>query len=555
MEERKIDLTSLENQEEETKIELTDDEVDKELGINPQIINANAEHDTSAILDEDEITPRRRRSRMSNSEIATATYEELDQLIDEMDPGSTKRVYMTLTRVEPSHWAGQRIEGYICKYSHKTNIDEIKQTHGGGTYDIRFFGPRRNGKGNELITSRRIVISGDPILQKSQITTGQTSVEAQIVKDAMNTQRDVMARMEEKNRQDQQAMMNMMKEFATKGGDQDSLKLIMGMFQTMAEQQRIQLEAIREEAKRDRELMIQREREREAENRRRDERHQEELRQIRAEAEKIKQSTSSEMMQFVKEMGKDRAASTEAMTKQLQVLSEMQLKMVMENSKHQMDMILSENKRLSDELKESRLSTKTDLASELKKMATVFDMMESFRNLKEGETPSLADKIGEHLPDIIDKAPDIIQSFGGLFRGTRPQVTPRPPPSMPHRRLVAPRQTQQQQQKKIENETREEHHKEEQNVSEIKETQEKIIALKSKIDDAITNGISPQDFFNNNISGKFDQKFLQRVASAPPGMLISAMGQMFGQDGPLFSVRGKDYMHDLHRIIRESLPA
>ncbi len=551
--EEKINLASLEKEETE-KIELTDDEVDKELGIS-QEPNINMDADTSA-LEEEEITPRRRRSRMSNTEMATATYEELDQLIDEMDPGSTKRVYMTLTRVEPTHWAGQRVEGYIAKYSHKTNIDEIKQTHGGGTYDIRFFGPRRNGKGNELITSRRIVISGDPIIQKNQVqSTGQTSVEAQIVKDAMNTQRDVMARMEEKNRQDQQTMINMMKEIAGKGGDHDSLKLVVSMFQAMSEQQRMQLEALREEAKRDRELMLQRERERDAENRRREEKHQEELRQIRLEAEKIKQGTNSDMMQFVKEMGKERAASAEAMTKQLQVLSEMQLKMVMENSKNQMDLILSENKRLSDELKESRLSNKTDLSSELKKMTTLFDMIDAFKGMREGETPSLVDKLGEHLPDIIEKAPDIIQSFRGLFRGNREQIPPRPPPGVPRRRLVAPNpQIQEQKEQPMEKPTEQPTAQKPDAKDELKIVQEQITKMKNQIDQAIVEGVTPRDFFEKNISGKFDTQFLQKVALAPPGMLISAMGQMFGQDGPLFTVKGKDFMHDLHRIIRESLP-
>lgn len=566
----KIDLSDLGKNENGMKIDLTDDEVDQELGIkdeknmNVGFVMDELNQKESEVEQEPEPEPDipRRRSRSAyRGDTATATYEELDQLIDEMDPGSTKRVYMTLTRVEPSHWAGQRIEGYICKYAHKTNIDEIKQSHGGGTYDIRFFGPRRNGKGNELITARRIVISGDPIVQKSPLLmSGQTSVEAQVVKDAMNTQKDVLARMEEKNRQDQQAMMNMMREITSKGGDQESLKLIVSMFQAMSEQQRLQLEAMREEAKRDREMMLQREREREAENRRREEKHQEELRQIRIEAEKVKQGTSSEMMQFIKEMGKDSAARSEMMTKQLQVLSEMQLKMVMENSKQQTDMILSENKRLSDELKESRLASKTDLTSELKKISTVMDMMEAFKGIREGEPPSLADKLSEHLPDIIDKAPDIIESLGGLFRGKRESLPPRPPPGIPRRRLVAPRMQVNQDQQPATNQTNQERSPEPSSdkqtpgaADQTKEVQEKVLKLKNQIELAITEGKNPEEFFEQNINGKYDREFLQKVALAPPSMLISAIGQMFGQDGPLFTVKGKDFMHDLHRIIRESL--
>lgn len=553
----KVDLTDLEQKSDEpgSTIDLTDEEVDEGLGIKDR------DEPELPPLTMDEPPARRRRVGQRN-ESNNATYEELDQLIDEMDPGSTKKVYMTLTRVEPSHYAGQRVEGYICKYSHKTNIDEIKQLHGGGTYDIRFFGPRRNGKGNELLTSRRITISGDPMIQKSQQqVVGQTSVEAQIVKDAMNTQKDVLARMEEKNRQDQQSMISLMKEMTSgKGGDQELLKLVVGMFQAMADQQRSQMEVMREEAKRDREMMLQREREREAENRRRDEKHQEELRQLRADSEKIKQGTSSDMMSFIKEMGKENAARAEATTKQLQTLSEIQLKMVIENNKAQTDMILSENKRLSDELKESRLSNKSDLSSELKKMTTVLGMMDDFKNLREGEPPSIVDKLGEHLPDIIDRAPDILQSLGGLFRGKQENLPPRPPPGSPRRRLMSPRPQAHEPsavkpdaQARPAPENKETSRPAQQPMEDAKAAQEQVLKLKQQVEQAISGGMPPEDFYAQQIVGKYDRVFLQKVALAPPNMLISAIGQMFGQDGPLFTVKGKDFMHDLHRIIRESL--
>jgi len=555
----KVDLANLEQKEDEpgSSIDLTDDEVEEELGIKDR-----DEPELPPLTMEE--PPARRRRIGPRSEANNATYEELDQLIEAMDPGSTKKVYMTLTRVEPSHFAGQRVEGYICKYSHKTNIDEIKQAHGGGTYDVRFFGPRRNGKGNELLTSRRITISGDPIIQKPQQQIGQTSVEAQIVKDAMNTQKDVLARMEEKNRQDQANMMNMVKEITGKGGDQESLKLVVSMFQAMAEQQRHQMEIMREEAKRDREMMLQREREREAENRRQDEKHQEELRQLRQDSEKIKQGTSSDMMSFIKEIGKENAARAESTVKQLQALSEIQLKMVIENNKAQTDMILSENKRLSDELKESRLSNKSDLSSELKKMTTVFDMMDEFKNLREGEPPSIMDKLGEHLPDIIDRAPDILQSLGGLFHGRQENLPPRPPPGVPRRRLMSPRPQAHEQsavqpdvparplQENDENPQASQQPTDEA-MNEAKAAQEQVLKLKQQVEQAISNGIPPEDFYTQQVSGKYDRGFLQKVALAPPNMLISAIGQMFGQDGPLFTVKGKDFMHDLHRTIRESL--
>lgn len=558
----KVDLSEL-IQADKSALELTDDEVEEELGFKDEstpVAESTPESmpEEHMTLPDDDTQPQPRRRRVGNrSESNIATYEELDQLIDEMDPGSTKKVYMTITRVEPSHYAGQRIEGYICKYSHKTNIDEIKQMHGGGTYDIRFFGPRRNGRGNELLTSRRIVISGDPIIKQQNNAVNQTSVEAQIVKDAMNTQKDVLARMEEKNRQDQQSMISMVKEITSgKGNDSEMMKILVGMFQTMAEQQRAQIEIMREEAKRDRELILQREREREAENRRLQEKHQEELRQIRAESEKIKQLTSNDMMSFIKEMSKENAARAESTTKQLQALSEIQLKMVMENNKAQADMILSENKRLSDELKESRLSSKTDLSSELKKMATVLNMMDDFKNLREGEPASIADKISDHLPDIIERAPDIIESLGTLFRGRRENAPPRPPPSMPRRRLMPPARRdipQPQRNEDPQAQAKNQHEQPNDQMKEAVEAQEKIIKLKQQAEQAITEGIDPASFFENNIKGKYDKNFLQKVALAPPSMLISAMGQMFGQDGPMFTVKGKDFMHDLHRIVRESL--
>jgi len=317
------------------------------------------------------------------------------------------------------------------------------------------------------------------------------------------------------------------------------------------EMAKLQLETYREESKRERE-----------ESRRRDERHQEEMKLLRKEMDDRKASNSGDLLTFVREQGNESIKRSESTIKALQEISKTQIDMVQLNSKNQMEMMISENKRLADELRDTRLNNKTDLTSEVKKLVGLRDLLGELKGDTEPVEPSLSDKLAENLPMIFEHAPDIISSIGDLFRkGVKTERLRTPPGYQQPRALQGP-QPQALPQRMIRRQAAEQaadqaqpqpppQARPAQLTQEQAAAAEQIALIKSILEIAIEKGEDPEACYNANLAGKFDPSLLARVAQVSPAVILSIMKQNFGEDGPIFTVRGKQFVAAIHAVIRK----
>jgi hypothetical protein len=576
------DEISLED-EEETPAEASDEEPEDE---EPEA----APQQEVVLRVEQERSSRGRKSRRRASTMKESGYDEIDQLIQELDPGATTRVYMTITRIDPKVWKGRKIEGYLDKIDRHVDIQEMKDLYGGGTFDIKFFGPRKfkdgSIKGNKIITSRRIVIAGDPIIQtyKQDEDEGrQTSAQdPDIVKLAFGAQEKATARMDAKNREDKETMLALINS-AKGGGNEETVTMMMKMLEVSERRAEAasktadaQIAAIREEAKLARE-----------EAARKDEKHKEELRELRREMDEKKSQTGDTMINFMREQSNENMKRMELTMKSMSDNSKVMMEMMSGNHKAQAELLTGELKRVSDELKDARLSNKGDLVSEMKKVATLQGFIKDIAGVGQ-EEKSLTDKLTDNLPEIMEQVPGIIAGIGSLFRGQRPVQTPpqqmqagavprrmlqAPPRPLPPRRPAQPPQpssfpsgqaVEDEAPVPVQHQHAMDHPQQAamppqpavpQGMSQEQQQQmeiaQEINKLKVAFEDSLEKGVPAEACYKSHVEGQYDEELLRKIAVMPTPAIIAVLQQNLDDDSPLFTVKGKDFLRHMHNVIRE----
>lgn len=498
--------------------------------------------------------PKRRR-RVPSSEPRTISNDreglkELDELVEDLDPGSISKVFMTLTRIEPKIFNHKNIAGYVTRYDKKIDIQEIKDIHGGGIYDIRFFGPKidKNGRqnGTKIVSARRINISGDPIIEdEEEKKRANESRDPDIVSKTLGAQEKMLMMEKEKTNQVDKRNQDLIGMLLTKeSGDSKIIPVIQQMMEVTQKNSNVQLESLKEENRRARDESL-----------RREEKHRDEINHLRDSFEKKSDNMMSPMVQLMLEKSKEDAARMQIMMTQMatifsvqldnqKVTSEAQMKMIMESSKLQTELLLGEVRRQSDELKDARISGKSDLVSEMRKLSTLKELVSSF-GPGEPEKPSLTDKISENLPQIVEALPDVFRSIGSLFSKGTPVVIPRQleAPRMEAPRMEAPRTQQRPQpQSQLQNQ------EDELSVS--------IATLKVSAEEAIENDEDPAVFVNRAVIGKFSSDVLKKIALVPYSAIIPVLQQQLDgidEESQLFTVKGKNFLKKMHEALKVKL--
>jgi len=491
---------------------------------------------------------RRRRAAPQEPKIITDRegLRELDELIEDLDPGSISKVFMTLTRIEPKVFNHKNIAGYISRFDKKVDIQEIKDLYGGGIYDIRFFGPKinRDGRqsGTKIISARRINISGDPIIgDEEEKKKNNESRDPDIVSKTLGAQEKML--MMEKQKTDQvdkrnQDLIGML--LNKDGGDSKVIPVIQQMMEVMQKNSNTQLESLKEENRRARDESI-----------RREEKHSTEMNHLRDSFEKKSDSMMSPMLQLMLEKSKDDATRTQAMITQIATLfavqlesqkatSESQMRLIMDSAKLQNELLLGEVKRQSDELKDARISGKSDLVSEMKKLTMLKELV-SVLGPGEPEKPSLTDKISENLPQIIEALPDVFRSVGSLFSKGTPVI---------QRQLEAPAI----QPPRIQLETQS--RVKPQPQSQEDELSVSITTLKISAEEAIENDEDPSVFVDRAVIGKFPDDTLKKIAMVPYSAIIPILQKQLDgidEESQLFTVKGKNFLKKMHEALKNKL--
>jgi hypothetical protein len=73
-------------------------------------------------------------------------------------------VRVRVARRSPMRWKGRDVAGILATYEHPIDEDFLRETHGGGDYEIRVMRPGPNGAGWRYAAQRTIKIVGDPRL-------------------------------------------------------------------------------------------------------------------------------------------------------------------------------------------------------------------------------------------------------------------------------------------------------------------------------------------------------------------------------------------------------
>lgn len=504
----------------------------------------------------------KRRRRVPSSEPRTISNDreglkELDELVEDLDPGSISKVFMTLTRIEPKIFNHKNIAGYVTRYDKKIDIQEIKDIHGGGIYDIRFFGPKidKNGRqnGTKIVSARRINISGDPIIEdEEERKRASENRDPDIVSKTLGAQEKMLMMEKEKTNQVDKRNQDLIGMLLTKeSGDSKIIPVIQQMMEVTQKNSNVQLESLKEENRRARDESL-----------RREEKHRDEINHLRDSFEKKSDNMMSPMVQLMLEKSKEDAARMQIMMTQMatifsvqldnqKVTSEAQMKMIMESSKLQTELLLGEVRRQSDELKDARISGKSDLVSEMRKLSTLKELVSSF-GPGEPEKPSLTDKISENLPQIVEALPDVFRSIGSLFSKGTPVVIPTQrqleAPRMEAPRMEAPRMEAPRTQQRPQPQPQPQNQEDELSVS--------IATLKVSAEEAIENDEDPAVFVDRAVVGKFPNDVLKKIALVPYSAIIPVLQQQLDgidEEGQLFTVKGKNFLKKMHEALKVKL--
>jgi len=544
------DISEMLEADENLEKEDEEDEEDEE-DRKPRSRLFEKEEDQKSLEDDDIVVkigrPKRRR-RIPEPRVVKDPegLKELEELIDDLDPGSISKVYMTITRIEPKTYKNKNISGYITRYDRKIDIQEIKDLHGGGIYDIRFHGPKvdKNGRlnGTKIISARRINISGDPILGDEQEFKKREDRDPDIVSKTLGAQEKMLMLEKQKTDQVDKRNQDLISMLLTKeSGDSKIIPVIQQMMETTQKSSSLQLESLKEENRRSREDAL-----------RREEKHREEMNRLRDSFEKKSDNMMSPMVQLMIEKSKEDAARMQVMMTQMATIfsaqlenqkatSDSQMKMVMESAKLQNELLLGEVRRQSDELKDARISGKSDLVSEMKKLSTIKELVSSF-GPGEPEKPTFMDKISDNLPQIAEAIPGILGSLGGLFsKGT---------PVIQNKQIQAPSNPPLIRESKIKPEPVREVNPDDDDLS------MSIATLKASAEEAIENDENPNVFVDREIIGKFKNDILVKIASVPSSAIIPILQQQLDgidDESQLFTVKGKSFLRAMHDSLKQKM--
>lgn len=156
-----------------------------------------------------------------------------------------------IKRIEPKSIlvGGQtkKLNGHIETLHHPPTLDEIKESWGGGVYDIRVMGPRPGSKGPRYLTSRRIEIAGDP-KWRDEISVAASAPAAAATSAPALVEKVLDATIDDKRRAEDRF------ERAVSSGNPDAA-LLRTTLETIERSQTAQLETLRQQLeRRDREL-------------------------------------------------------------------------------------------------------------------------------------------------------------------------------------------------------------------------------------------------------------------------------------------------------------
>jgi hypothetical protein len=502
--------------------------------------------------------------------VATATIEEIDQMIEEFQPNEEQGRYMTLTRKAPNSHNGMKILGYIERINSIITTEEIKSRHGGGTYHIRFFSPTKRGnsleaRGSKVCASRLFDISGYPIVRgvtdQKQPSEGNNE---SIVKQALGTTERMVEKIEQRSEQEKATIMQLL--MADKGKVNEIVPIMTKMMEMQAENSRnqlkaaeLQLQLMREEALQYREEM-----------RRKEEVAREELKALKSDMEKRNTGSTNELVNFLRETTKENTARSELTMKQLSEMTRMQMELVTQGSKTQVDILMSEMKRMGEELKEARQSSKSDLLSEMTKMSKLKELMKDMTGVTDMAEPKtdIAERVMENLPQILEAAPSIVAAIGGLFakRQTaqvpvqqqpgrfaprRRHGMPPPAPGMAPGPQAQPQAQQppqaqpQAQPPQVPRPQPQPHPSQEEQMQQA----EQIALIKTAAEMSIDGGTTPEAFYNE-YAKQIEPEILKKIAGVPFPMVFGVLKQYLNEDSNLFSVAGRKWLTELHELIR-----
>jgi len=276
------------------------------------------------------------------------------------------------------------------------------------------------------------------------------------------------------------------------------------------------------------------------------------MNRLRDSFEKKSDNMMSPMVQLMIEKSKEDAARMQVMMTQMATIfsaqlenqkatSDSQMKMVMESAKLQNELLLGEVRRQSDELKDARISGKSDLVSEMKKLSTIKELVSSF-GPGEPEKPTFMDKISDNLPQIAEAIPGILGSLGGLFsKGT---------PVIQNKQIQAPSNPPLIRESKIKPEPVREVNPDEDDLS------MSIATLKASAEEAIENDENPNVFVDREIIGKFKNDILVKIASVPSSAIIPILQQQLDgidDESQLFTVKGKSFLRAMHDSLKQKM--
>jgi hypothetical protein len=506
-----------------------------------------------------------RKRREEDTEIASEN--EVSQFIEDFCPNSTNGRFIRLSRLEPKNFRSKKCDGFIEKFDRIVTLEEIKDMFGGGTYEIRVYGPKVNAKtgeqsGNRFLTSRRFSIVGDPIILANQAGGNDNSPGNEIVSATIRANEKLAERESERAERNSEKFESiLMKTLSEGGGSKELIVMMQGFMANMQEQARHQIEMQAKQLQ-----VMQDKYERDAE------RAREESRISRKESEERSKGEMSPLLALMIQQSKENVARSEAAMAQsakmaelqitsIQKANEMQMNLIMNGTKTQVDVLMKQLDNVSGELKDARSAQNKDAMSELKKLVQLKDILKDLGGTGDAdvEKPTITDKIMENLPQIQEAFGTFMQLFTkpqapGVAAPTRQMLNPGAPPPPP-----PPRESVTVQARPIAQDHRQAPQQEQQPASgEIKEIEIAILVnkLKTGAESYMESGKSAAEFIDNEIFGKFDEKILRQIAITPTKMVIDHLEASFGEadpDSALFTMRGKDFLKSAHAHLKSKL--
>lgn len=503
--------------------------------------------------------PRRKRQPKIGGHEAT-TSQDLDDYIEGLDPGSSTRIGLRLNRVEPTHFAGESVDGFIERFDRKITVEEIKKIYGGGTYDLVFFGPKPNGRGNKYITSKRIKISGDPIIRTVEAKKGDE--DPGIVKLTLGTQDRMLENQEKKIEAERDRADRMMEMLTTRNDSpNEAIPLLMQMMQQQQSNSLAQLEATKEENRR-----------REEENHRREERAERARLEDRKEMEQKSKTEMLPMMTFMVEQMKMSESKSKESAEMMKTVMASQQAMMAETFKTQMDMqnqassqqvefMKLQMSSIRDELTESRKNNNTDMVSMLLKMKEVKTVLAEVTGETESSQTTL-DKVMDRIPEISEGVAGVAATlFAGMKPKTQAQIAA-PQIEMPRKIQVEqapPMQAPPMQAPPAPSEEAPPLESETpaatavQNIEYPADPKEALAVMIIKITDAFSRGVEASEFVKQDMIGKIDRDMLIQLSGIPPFAVVQNVCSNLEDDHPLQDVAGKAYIKEILASLKEEL--